>query len=376
MKSRSKKQPIKNRAISDSVDLQGRSIHLLAILAPRLLGAFFGGLLVVVSAGCDPKGKTPDWEVLEEDYSAEESEFASAPKAEIVPEPDFDTTHADDSSPITTNVGIRFIAYNVENWLVMDRQKDRQNLKSAPKPESEKQAVARILGRHSPDMIGISEIGQPSDLAEIQSDLRAAGLNLPHSHYTGGADPTRHLGFLSRFPIVSTTKPATLDYRMNGKTYSINRGILDVTVQAKGKTYRFVGAHLKSKRESKSGDQEGMRLNEARLLRRHVDSILKKNSEARVILYGDLNDTRSTPTIRTITGNYSDPTYLTAIPAKDSQGHAWTHHWESHDTYSRIDFVMVTRALRREVNFKASKIIDDKDWAEASDHRPILAIFR
>ena len=80
--------------------------------------------------------------------------------------------------------------------------------------------------------------------------------------------------------------------------------------------------------------------------------------------------------MKTIAGSYNAPTYLTAIPAKDSRQDAWTHYWQLHDIYSRIDFVMVSRSLRPEVDFPAAKIIDDPEWAEASDHRAILAIFR
>jgi endonuclease/exonuclease/phosphatase family metal-dependent hydrolase len=258
----------------------------------------------------------------------------------------------------------------------MDRYVDRKALKGAPKPDSEKQAVVAILSRHTPDVIGLCEIGEASDLAEIQQDLKAAGLDLPHSHYTGGSDPTRHLGLLSRFPITSTAKPAETEYRLAGQTFAINRGILDATIQARGKSYRFLGTHLKSKRDSEQGDQEAIRLNEARLLRRHVTSILKTNADARLVVYGDLNDTRATPTIKTITGNYNDPTYLTAIPAKDSHHDAWTHHWALHDLYSRIDFIMVTRELRKDVDFPAAKIIDDADWDKASDHRAVLAVFK
>jgi endonuclease/exonuclease/phosphatase family metal-dependent hydrolase len=112
------------------------------------------------------------------------------------------------------------------------------------------------------------------------------------------------------------------------------------------------------------------------LLRRHVTSILKANADARLVVYGDLNDTRASPTIKTITGNYSDPTYLTAIPAKDSRRDAWTHHWALHDIYSRIDYIMVTRELRKDVDFPAAKIIDDADWDKASDHRAVLAVFK
>jgi endonuclease/exonuclease/phosphatase family metal-dependent hydrolase len=331
---------------------------------------------MLAASSCDRKTGTPDWNTPGTQTTAPEPEEARPFEVEVEIETPAAPEAVTVSSETTSPSGLRFITYNVENWLTMDRYVDRKALKGAPKPDSEKQAVVAILSRHTPDVIGLCEIGEASDLAEIQQDLKAAGLDLPHSHYTGGSDPTRHLGLLSRFPITSTAKPAETEYRLAGQTFAINRGILDATIQARGKSYRFLGTHLKSKRDSEQGDQEAIRLNEARLLRRHVTSILKTNADARLVVYGDLNDTRATPTIKTITGNYNDPTYLTAIPAKDSHHDAWTHHWALHDLYSRIDFIMVTRELRKDVDFPAAKIIDDADWDKASDHRAVLAVFK
>jgi endonuclease/exonuclease/phosphatase family metal-dependent hydrolase len=354
--------------------------------APRILGAFFCALIVLTVSACDRKGGTPDWDTpgVKSPTTVEVS-APVAPPTPVIPisaetppaaEPPKTPEPVATPSESPSSEGLRFITYNVENWLTMDRYVDRKNLKGAPKPESEKEAVVQLLVRHAPDAIGLCEIGTAADLAEIQEDLKAAGLNLPHSHYTGGSDPTRHLGLLSRFPITSTAKPAETEYQLAGQTFAINRGILDATVEARGKSYRFIGVHLKSKRDSEQGDQEAIRLQEARLLRRHVDSILATNADARLVVYGDFNDTRATPAIKAITGNYNDPTYLTAIPAKDSRDHAWTHHWALHDIYSRIDFIMVSRGLRGDVDFEAAKIIDDADWEKASDHRAILAIFK
>jgi endonuclease/exonuclease/phosphatase family metal-dependent hydrolase len=355
-------------------------------LAPRILGAFFCSFILFSSPSCDKQAGTPDWDTpgvatpatvaapAPVEVQAPSTEVkAETPEVAATPKPPEKVTPP---SQAAASEGLRFITYNVENWLTMDRYVDRKNLKGAPKPESEKTAVIGLLARHAPDVIGLCEIGEATDLAEIQANLKAAGLDLPHSHYTGGSDPTRHLGLLSRFPITSTAKPADSEYQLAGQTFAINRGILDATLRARGKDYRFIGVHLKSKRDSEQGDQEAIRLNEARLLRKHVDTILAGNADARLVVYGDLNDTRSTPAIKAITGNYNDPTYLTAIPAKDSRGQSWTHHWSLHDIYSRIDFVMVSRGIRDDVDFQAAKVIDDADWAEASDHRAILAIFR
>lgn len=343
--------------------------------------------LALALVSCDKNAGTPDWNTPDWNTPGGDSPAVMVPAVieaeappiqsnEAEPEPTPAVAPAAEERSTESSGGFRFIAYNVQNWLTMDRYVDRQQLKSSPKPEDEKQAVIQLLADGLPDVIGLCEIGEASDLAEIQASLKAAGIDLPHSHYTGGSDPVRHLGLLSRFPILSTGKPVETDFRLQGRTFSINRGILDATIKVHGKPYRFLGVHFKSKRQTDEADQEEIRIHEARLLRRHVDALLGEDPEARLVVYGDINDTRPTKAFKTVTGSYNDPGYLTALPLKDSRGHAWTHHWAPHDIYSRIDFITVSRALRSEVDFRASHIIDVAEWDKASDHRALVAIFR
>ncbi len=316
-------------------------------------------------ASCEKRSETPDWDTP----GGTPAPVGIAPTAA----PSAATTRKTPAPAVeVASDGLRFINYNVENWLTMDRRP----LKDAPKPENQKRAVIDILSRHSPDIVGLCEIGTPGDLAEIQTLLKDAGVDLPHAHHAGGTDPVRHLGLLSRFPITSTNRFTGLEYHLDGRLFGFNRGILDATVTARDRSYRFLGVHLKSKREVKEGDQEAMRLSEARLLRRHIDSILNDDPAARLVVYGDFNDSRQSPTGRAVTGSFNEPGYLTAIRARDSRNHSWTYFWEYHEIYSRIDFVTVTKALRAEVDFEASYLIEDPEWEDASDHRPIMAIFR
>lgn len=349
--------------------------------APDFTGAVLCALFALFLVSCDRKGSTPDWDTPGQAPAEEVSKpsaEAPAPAADkeqpAEPAPQAEEPAGKPTEPSTT--GLRVLAYNVENWLTMDRYIDNKQVKGKPKPENERDQVVRIIASESPDVVGICEVGTAADLAEIQESLDKAGLKLPHTHYVGGSDPVRHLALLSRFPIVATARPAESEFKLQGQTYAINRGILDATVEARGKSYRFLGVHLKSKREVPEFDQEQMRISEARLLRRHVDSILEEDPEARLVVYGDFNDTRPTATVKTISGSYNSPGYLTAVPFRDSRGDAWTHHWGYHDIYSRIDFLMVSRPLREELDFRASYIVDDPKWAEASDHRALLAIFR
>jgi len=347
-----------------------------AIHAPRFLGALLVVGLALPDVSCRKKG-TPDWNTPQSALPASKENSKRHPKKSpptrnpaLEPAADLTTDAA------TASNELRFIAYNVENWLIMDRVVDHKIVQKIPKPDSEKKAVIRILANNSPDVVGVCEIGEIPDLTELRNDLKAAGLDLPYFQHTGGSDPVRHLGLLSRFPITATAQPAEREFRMKGQTFAINRGILDATIQARGKAYRFIGIHLKSRREIADVDQEEMRINEARLVRRHLDSILKMDADARLIVYGDFNDTRPSTAFKTITGNTGDPDSLTTIPFKDSHGEAWTHYWASQDIYSRFDYVIVTRALKPEVDFRNSRIIDEPVWSEASDHRPLLAVFR
>ena len=353
------------------------SFHRFAGFSARCrLAHICGFALAFLLAACDSPSETPGWDKPGAESSAAESPAETVAEISTPATAPRNTQQPATPRPALTGEGMRFAAYNVRNWLVMDRYTDRKLQRSTPKPEEEKAAVIRLLSAHSPDVIGLCEIGTAADLEEIRERLKNAGLDLPHSHYNAGTDSVRRLGLLSKFPIVSTSKPADSEFRLNGQTYGIGRGILDATVESGGKSYRFLGVHLKSKRPIAEADQEEIRVNEARLLRRHVDAILAKDPDARLIVYGDFNDTRPTRTIKTITGTYNSPGYLTALPAKDARGHAWTHHWVPHDIYSRIDFVTVTRPLRSELDFQNSYIIDDPGWETASDHRAILAIFR
>ena len=355
---------------------RGLSTRRLASHAPRFLAAVLTASLALSATACRKHG-TPDWNSAPSAQSAPKENPKHHPKKQPstrnqAPQPATDLTT--DAALATS--GLRFITYNIENWLIMDRVVDHKTVRQTPKPDSQKKAVVRILANNSPDVVGICEIGQPADLTELRDDLKSAGLDLPFSHYTGGADPVRHLALLSRFPITSTAQPAETEFRMKGQTFAINRGILDATIQARGKSYRFIGVHLKSRREIPGADQEDMRVNEARLVRRHLDSILKSDPDARLIVYGDFNDNRPSTSFKTITVNTGDPTYLTVIPCQDSHGETWTHYWASQDIYSRFDYVIVTRPLKPEIDFRSSRIIDEPAWAEASDHRPLLAVFR
>ncbi|MBE7497263.1 MAG: endonuclease/exonuclease/phosphatase family protein [Verrucomicrobiaceae bacterium] len=272
-----------------------------------------------------------------------------------------------------------FCAYNVKNWLAMDRYDPEQKkvLIGEGKPASEKERVVSILKAIKPDVLGVCEIGTADDLADLQARLKQAGIDLPFTELAHGGDETRRLALLSRFPITARNSQTSLTYKLGEVEMPFQRGILDATVQfTNSLDVRFIGVHLKSKREVPEGDQNQMRRNEARLLRRHLDGIFSAAPGARILAYGDFNEHRNEPAIDTIIGDRRSETEMTDLWLKDIHGEVWTHFWDAADTYSRLDYLFTSRLLRPHLDLKRSFIYSARDFDKASDHRPIVTTIR
>lgn len=259
----------------------------------------------------------------------------------------------------------RFVSYNLKNWLVSSQNPEKST--------ESKSAIIDILAASGADIIGLSEIGSEADVLEVRDRLKKAGRDLPYFHHTGGTDPIRHLAILSRFPITSKDCP---DITIHQTEHAMLRGILDVTIEIDHQPIRFIGIHLKSKRIVPNFDQEEIRITEAEHVRKHLDSILSKQAGMRLIAYGDFNDHIESLSTKIILGDYRSPLYLTPVNVTDQRGEKWTYHYNSQDSYDRIDFVTVSKALKTNIDRDHSKIIDTPNWEQASDHRAVMVGFR
>jgi endonuclease/exonuclease/phosphatase family metal-dependent hydrolase len=266
-------------------------------------------------------------------------------------------------------------SYNVENYLLGDRQKDGIVIENAPKPEQEIAAVVKVLSQIQPDIVGLIEIGDESMLEDLQRRLKTAGLDYSYREWVKGADEQRHICLLSKFPIVERNSRDDVRFELDGKTLRMNRGILDVTVEVNSDyRLRLVGAHLKSRRVVPEYDQALMRAKEAWSLREHIDEILAAAPNANLLLFGDLNDTKNEYPIREIIGWKGAPNHMVDLWLRDSRGEHWTYYWKTADEYSRVDYLLVSRGLVKEVVAEKCGINDSPYWNEASDHRAIYAV--
>lgn len=268
---------------------------------------------------------------------------------------------------------VTFCSYNLKNFLRMERSVGGKRTEGVGKPEAEIAAVVKFISAIKPDILGVCEIGTEDDLKDLQSRLKAAGIDLPNFEAAHGGDATRKLGLLSRFPIVARNSQKDLKYVIGDQVFPVQRGFLDATVELrKGLELRCVGVHLKSKREIPEADQKLMRRNEAHLLRKHTEAILRQSPETKLLLYGDFNEDKAEPSIVEIEGVSGMELSMNRINLKDSRGETWTHYWEFQDVYSRLDYFFVSRPLQSYVDKRASFIFDPPDFYDGSDHRPLV----
>jgi endonuclease/exonuclease/phosphatase family metal-dependent hydrolase len=270
---------------------------------------------------------------------------------------------------------VTFAHYNLENYLVMDRKEHGQIVHEA-KPEAEVGPLIRIIQQIHPDMLGVAEMGPPDQFRNFRERLAAAGVNFADEEYVQGADPDRHLAFLSRFPIVARHSQGNVPIDLPDRPESMRRGLLDVTVELSPSTrIRLVGAHLKSKLPIPEGEAL-VRRAEAQRLREHVEAILHEAPDTLLLVYGDLNDTKDGPAIAEVAGPRGDPAALADLWLADGDGDRWTYYRRYTDTYARIDYIFVNRKLFPKVDRARSYLFRSPDWNRASDHRPLVACLR
>jgi endonuclease/exonuclease/phosphatase family metal-dependent hydrolase len=269
------------------------------------------------------------------------------------------------TQPVWSIPPVVFASYNVENYALIESERTR--IKT---PEA-RDAVADVASEVHPDLLGLCEIGSPEALEDLRARLQQRGVRLPYAEFVDGPDTDRHLALLSRFPFVSRQSRTRVPFELNGTPEVVRRGFLDVTIQIHPTyTLRVVGVHLKSKLPSPAGETLVRRM-EALALRSLVDEIIAANPQMNLLVYGDFNETKEEAAIRGVLGARGGLNSLTDLPAEDSRGDRWTHYRFFTDVYSRIDYLMINRALRPEIVPGSARISQSSQWRKASDHRMI-----
>jgi len=275
---------------------------------------------------------------------------------------------------LTLARALTIATYNVENYNIADRMVDNVYRQAYPKPEDEKAAVRRVIKSVAPDIIVMQEMGGPPFLEELQRDLAKEGVSLPHGTVLEGADADRHVAVLARLPFKDVRRHIALPITLFGQREVVKRGVLELTfATSEGDLTLFV-VHLKSRRTERKDDPEGaiQRELEAEAVRDLVLSRFPDPAKAKFIICGDFNDTRMSKPVRSLLAR-GKTTVGELLRAVDSRGEAWTHYYRREDTYSRIDYLVVSESLKPFIIGGRGHIFDAPGGTEGSDHRAVYA---
>ncbi len=277
----------------------------------------------------------------------------------------------------------RVAAYNVENYLDQPTESRRH-----PKSSEAKAKIRESILAIKPDVIAFEEMGGTNALLELRDSLKAARLDLPYWEHVSGFDTNIHVAVLSKFPFAARRPHTNDNFLLSGRRFRVSRGFSEVDIQVNANyTFTLLGAHLKSKRPVPEGDEAELRLAEAKLLREKVDAILNARPDANLIVVGDFNNTKNSPSTKAVIGGGKFKLVDTR-PAErngdnapnpvarfDPMNVTWTYYYGVEDSYSRIDYILLSPGMAREWVKEDTYLPTIPNWGVGSDHRPLVATF-
>ena len=276
----------------------------------------------------------------------------------------------------------RVATYNVQNYL--DQPAHNRHVKS---PEARAKVRESILAL-KPDILALEEMGSTNALLELRDSLERGGVNFPHWEFVHGFDTNIHVAILSRFPFTAL-RPHTNDtFLLDGRRFRVSRGFAEADVQvATNCVITLLVAHLKSKVRTPLADETELRLEEGKLLREKIEALFAKNPNVKLVVLGDLNDNIAAESTRQVIGKgrtrlvdtrpaeRNGDAVQTGGHAREPGNIAWTHFYGVEDTYSRLDYILLSPAMAKFWVTNETYVLALPNWAVGSDHRPIVATF-
>ncbi len=267
--------------------------------------------------------------------------------------------------------------YNVENYVAADRMTEAGYRKEYPKPEAEKQALRTVIRGLNADILALQEMGGAPYLEELRRDLKAEGLDYPYAALLEGPDVDRHVALLARRPPKSVKHHVNLGFTYFGAREQVKRGLLEATFMTPTGDLTIFALHLKSRFTDRPDDPQSAirRTAEALAVRDVVLRRFPAPGAERYLILGDYNDNRESKAVQHLLARGRTGVSM-LLPATDSRGEVWTHYYHAEDSYSRVDHILVSPALRAAVAGGEARIYDVPETRLASDHRPVAVTLK
>ena len=278
----------------------------------------------------------------------------------------------------------RVATYNVENYLDQPTE-SRPRVKSDEAKDKIRESIRAI----NPDVLALEEMGGTNALLELRDSLKAGGVDYPDWELVSGLDTNIHVAVLSKLPIASRHPHTNDAYLLDGRRFRVSRGFAEVEIQVNSNfTFTLIAAHLKSRRPVPEADEAEQRLEEAKILRGIIDAHLTNNPDEKLIMLGDFNDVKDSDAVKTIIGRgrfkltdtrpaeRNGDNSTNADSRFDPRTVTWTEYYGKEDTYSRVDYILLSPAMARDWVRNDTYVLALPNWGVGSDHRPIVAAFK
>jgi endonuclease/exonuclease/phosphatase family metal-dependent hydrolase len=273
--------------------------------------------------------------------------------------------------------------YNLNNYL--DETIGTREAKSTASKAKIRESILTL----KPDVLAVQEMGTRQALTELRDTLRTDGHDFPYVELVPGYDTNIHVAILSRYPIAAMRSLTNAEFLLHGRRFHTSRGFGEADIKVSD-TYQFtlLAIHLKSRRPVPEADEAQLRAQEAIVLRNRIEALTAANPELNLVVVGDFNDTKDSPAVKTILGKgklslvdtrpaeRNGDNLPSPVPYLAPRNVTWTYFYGKDDTYSRIDFILISRAMAREWQREGTYVLSLPNWGLASDHRPIIAQFR
>jgi endonuclease/exonuclease/phosphatase family metal-dependent hydrolase len=277
----------------------------------------------------------------------------------------------------------RVATYNVENYLDVPTY-TRPEIKSAA-ARAKVRAGIRAL---NPDVIALEEMGSTNALLELRASLKTEGLDFPYWDHVSGYDTNIHVAILSKYPFITQHAYTNETFLLDGRSFNVSRGFAEVQIQPRPNfSFTLIAAHLKSRRPVPDADEAEERLGEARVLRTVIEGLLHADPDLNLIVLGDMNDVKDSDSTRALMGR-GKYRLVDTRPAErngdntpgtsarmEPRDITWTDYFAKEDLYSRIDYILLSKAMATHWLPGESYVLALPNWGVGSDHRPITAGF-
>lgn len=229
--------------------------------------------------------------------------------------------------------------------------------------------VAAYLKKAEADVLVLGGVSSVSELRRLRGYL-----GFRFAEIVKAADPESHLALLSK------TKPASFQ-AITDQKYTIKKGVklpvlrgfIHAVFDFNGYKLQLFSAQLKNRTKHPKYLHTNMRRYEARILKKLVSKVIKKEKTANVLVLADLNDTcGKSPVTAVYARRYGLEKRVFDIRPLDSMNVSWTFLDEKRDEYERVDYALASFALVPEITYAECRILESVGWRGFSSHRAIV----